>query len=77
VKNQQLHLDMHHWDDKKIPIKNLIVLTTSKPKDEFQHVKILTLNELVSYIKYFKPMFSKTETRRIADMILGLINNAH
>jgi hypothetical protein len=68
----QLRLVRHHWGDKKIPIKNLIVMTNTKPKDEFQFVKILTLNELLGYINYFKPTFSKNETQRIAEYILEL-----
>lgn len=74
ISNYQLGLDRHHWGDKKIPIKNLIVLTNEKPKEEFQYVKILTLNELVSYVKYFKPVFSFTETKAIADMVLQMNN---
>jgi hypothetical protein len=70
--NYHLRLDRHHWGDKKIPIKNLIVLTNIKPKEEFQFVKILTVYELVSYVNYFKPIFSYTETKRIADMILRI-----
>ena len=70
--NYHLRLDSHHWGDKKIPIKNLIVLTKIKPKEEFQYVKILTINELLSYVNYFKPIFSHTETKKIADMILRI-----
>ena len=73
MSNYHLRLDSHHWGDKKIPIKNLIALTTVKPKGEFQYVKILTINELINYVKYFKPIFSYTEIKRIAEMIL-LIN---
>ena len=69
-----LHLDRHHWGKKKVPIKNLIVLTTVQPKEEFQYVKILTVNELVCYVTYFKPVFSSTETDRIAEMIYELTN---
>lgn len=72
ISNYHLSLDRHHWGDKKIPIKNLIVFTNTKPKEEFQYVKILTINELLSYVDYFKPMFSYTETKRIADMILRI-----
>ncbi|KFF10101.1 nuclease-related domain-containing protein [Flavobacterium hydatis] len=72
LSNYHLRLDGHHWGDKKIPIKNLIVFTNTKPKEEFQYVKILTVNELLSYINYFKPIFSHTETKRIADMILRI-----
>jgi hypothetical protein len=35
-------------------------------------VKILTVDELVGYIKYFKPIFSPDETKTIADMILPI-----
>ena len=70
--NYHLRLNQHHWGDKKIPIKNLIVLTSTKPKEEFQYVKILTVDELVGYIKYFKPIFSPDETKSIADMILHI-----
>jgi len=72
MSNYHLRLDKHHWGDKKIPIKNLIVLTNTKPKEEFQFVKILTVNELLGYVNYFKPIFSYTETKRIADMILRI-----
>ena len=67
-------LERHHWGDKKISIRNLIVLTNAKPKEEFQYVKILTLNELLGYINYFKPAFSNTETQRIAEFLINVNN---
>ena len=70
-----LNLNQHHWGERKIPIKNLIVLTNHKPNEEFQYVKILTLSELLSYIKYFKPSFSSMETQVIAKYLLNLTNN--
>lgn len=72
IGNYHLHLNEHHWGDKKIPIKNLIVMTNTKPQEEFQYVKILTLSELLGYINYFKPIFSIDETQRIADFILRI-----
>jgi hypothetical protein len=72
ISNYHLRLDRHHWGDKKIPIKNLIVLTNTKPKEEFQYVKILTVDELLGYVNYFKPIFSYTETKRIADILLRI-----
>lgn len=72
ISNSHLRLDKHHWGDKKISIKNLIVFTNAKPKEEFQYVKILTLNELLGYINYFKPIFSSTETQRIAEFLLKI-----
>ncbi|MEL1254079.1 nuclease-related domain-containing protein [Flavobacterium sp. DGU38] len=72
MSNYHLTLDRHHWGEKKIPLKNLIVLTNTKPKEEFQYVKILTIHELLGYVNYFKPIFSYSETKRIADMILRI-----
>lgn len=59
------HLVSHHWGIKKIPIRNIIVMTHEKPKEEFKHVKVLSLHELNSYIKYFDEIFSKTEVENI------------
>ncbi len=72
--HNNLNLHQHHWGDRKIPIRNLIVLTNQKPKEEFQYVKILTLHELLNYIKYFKPTFSSKETQEIAYYLQSLIN---
>lgn len=60
----------HHWGERKIPIKNCIVLINNKPNEEFEYVKILTLGELVNYIRYFKPGFSSLETQKIADYFI-------
>ncbi|TDP57631.1 nuclease-related domain-containing protein [Flavobacterium dankookense] len=70
VKRKRNLLDRHHWGDKKIPIKNVIVFTNSKPKEEFQYVKILTVNELIGYVNYFKPIFSYEEINSIAEIII-------
>lgn len=67
-----LRLDKHHWGDRKISIRNLIVMTNTKPQEEFQFVKILTLNDLLGYVNYFKPTFSINEIQRIADFILSI-----
>jgi hypothetical protein len=60
-----VHLTHHHWGSKKIPIRSIIVMTGEKPKEEFKHVKILSLNELVGYIKYFDEIFSPAEAKNI------------
>ena len=67
-------LNKHHWGDRQIPIKNLIVLTKHKPIEKFQYVKVLNINELFSYINYFEPCFSIRETQTIADYLLSLIS---
>lgn len=72
MSNYYLGLDKHHWGDRKIAIKSLIVMTNKKPQEEFQYVKVLTLNELPGYINYFKPTFSFNETQRIAGFLLNI-----
>ncbi len=74
LNNENLYLDKHHWGIKKIPLRNLIVFINSKPKEEFQYVKILTLNELLGYVKYFKPIFSNIETQKIAKYLMTIYN---
>lgn len=68
----QLDLDKHHWGDKRVSIKNLIVLIGAKPNEEFQYVKVLTINELLRYITYFKPVYKAHEIERIADFLLNV-----
>lgn len=65
----------HHWGNRKIPIRNLIVLINQKPIEEFEFVKILTLKQLLGYVNYFKPSFSNEEIKRIADYLLDKQNN--
>lgn len=62
----------HPWGNRKIPVKNLIVMTNSKPMEEFQFVKILGLYELINYIKYFNPIFSNDETNQISNYLLKI-----
>jgi len=71
--NAKILLNKHHWGDRKIPIKNLIVLINHKPIEEFQYVKILTLNEVLSYINYFKPCFSNEEMQMITNYLLNFM----
>ncbi len=70
--NYRLRLVKHHWGDKKISVKNLIVMTNTKPNAEFQYAKVLTLNELLGYVNYFKPAFSINETKRITEFLLSI-----
>jgi uncharacterized protein YfbU (UPF0304 family) len=75
MSNAALRLKKHHWGDRKIPIRNLIVLINKRPVEEFQYVKILTLSELTSYVTYFQPIFSVEETHAIADYFIRRSNN--
>jgi len=66
-----VHLTRHHWGSKKIPLRNIIVMTGEKPKEDFKHVKVLSQTELVGYIQYFDDTFSQTE----AENIFNYLNN--
>jgi len=64
-KSNRSSLARHHWGIRKIPIRSIIVMINRKPKEEFKHVKVLSLKELNGYIKYFDPIFSETEVENI------------
>jgi len=70
-KHSNIKLERHHWGVKKIPIKNVVVMINEKPKAEFQHVKVLTLNELNGYIRYFDQTFSGEEVKSIFEYLTG------
>lgn len=63
-------INKHHWGHKKIPVKNIIVFINNKPIEEFQGVKILSLNELINYIKRFPSIYNTLETEKIAQYLL-------
>lgn len=64
----------HHWGNRKVPIRNIIVFINHKPREVFQFAKILSLTELLPYIKYFGTSFTKDETQNIADLLMEISN---
>ena len=40
-------------------------MVNEKPKEEFKHVKVLSLNELIGYIQYFDQTFNSEEVKEI------------
>lgn len=67
--SEHINLQHHHWGDKQIPVRNIIVMTGAKPKEEFKHVKVLPLQELNGYITYFDPIFSNREVESICEYL--------
>ena len=61
-----INLSSHHWGNKQIPIRSIIVMTNGKPNEKFKYVKVLSLNELNGYITYFDPIFNDEEVKSIA-----------
>ena len=64
-----LRLEDHHWGAKKIPIRNIIVMINEKPREEFKHVKVLSLKELIGYIQYFDQTFDGEEVKSIFEYL--------
>lgn len=60
----------YSWGNRKVPIKNIIAFTNNKPIEQFQFVKIVTLDELIPYIKYFNASFLEDEIEMIANFLL-------
>ncbi len=58
-------LKRHHWGMKKIPIRNIVVMINEKPMAEFQHAKVVSLNNLNGYIRYFDQILDSNEVKSI------------
>lgn len=72
VSKSRINLRPHHWGSLKIPIRNLIVFTNTKPQNDFQYVKVLTVSELIRHIEYFQPIFCSEDVREISNYLLDL-----
>lgn len=62
----------HHWGAIQVPVKTIILMINKKPTQEFQHVKILALDEICNYIRYWKPVFAHDEVHEIANILLSI-----
>jgi hypothetical protein len=74
LNDAKIRLTEHHWGDKQIPIKNIIVMINEKPKEDFKYVKVKSLKELNNYITYFEPIFTENEVDRIAKYLIRIQN---
>lgn len=68
-RSRYVQLDEHHWGTKKLPIRNVIVMTNAKPKAEFNHIKILPLSQLNGYIRYFDPILNDQEVKVVFESL--------
>ncbi len=62
----------HDWGSRKVSVRNILLMINNKPAQEFQFVKVLSLNEIIGYIKYFKPVFSKPDVETIYNLLSKL-----
>jgi len=63
--SENISLKNHHWGEKKIPIRNVIVMIKNKPSSGFKYVSVKLLRELNDYINYFEPVFTDSELKKI------------
>ncbi|MXN90350.1 hypothetical protein GR160_03855 [Flavobacterium sp. Sd200] len=61
-----------HWGNRKVPVRNIVAFINSKPEQEFDFVKLVTLSQLLPYIKYFTPIFTNNEVEDVADYLLKI-----
>ena len=65
VSSGLLRLRSHQWGKKKISVRNILLMTGATTNDEFQFVKILTLNQINGYITYFNEIFNYNQCSKI------------
>lgn len=64
-----IQLRNHHWGEKEISTRNVIVMINHKPSTKFKFVKIKTLNELNGYIEHFPDELTLEEMRGISEFL--------
>jgi len=69
-----INFNTHHWGEKQLPIRSVVVMIKERPKEKFKYVQVKTLNELNGYISYFDPIFDESEVTSIAEH-LKMMNN--
>lgn len=68
--SENINLNTHHWGEQQIPIRNLIVMINNKPAIDFKYVKVKLLNEMNDYIKYFDPVLTDNQLKKIKDILI-------
>lgn len=57
------------WGAEKISLRNILLMIHKRPNKEFQHVKILSLEEINRYITNSPPIFSTKQVGEIVDYL--------
>jgi len=75
ISNRDIKLSRHHWGDKKINVKNILLMIGAKTSQEFQFVKMLTLSQLNKHICYFDDCFSRSDVLEIQSYLMNFQDN--
>ncbi|MBU44099.1 MAG: hypothetical protein CMN76_12830 [Spirochaetaceae bacterium] len=64
-----------HWGQKRIQIRNVILMMNHRPAAEYEYVKIVLLERINRYIQYFEAQLSAAEVDAIAEILLSEMQN--
>jgi hypothetical protein len=67
--SENVSLKNHHWGEKKVPIRKVIVMINNKPRAKFKFVTVKLLGELNDYINYFEPVLTDSEMNKIINKL--------
>lgn len=67
-----IRLVKHHWGERRIPIRSIVVMINEKPDEDFKYVKVKTLKELNSYIEFFQPILSDDEFDVVSKALIDI-----
>ena len=67
-------LPNHHWGEKKIPIRSIVVMIKNKPKTQFNFIEVLTLEELNGYVGSYDQIFDDSEVDLISNYLSKMKN---
>ena len=72
LENNYIFLKPHHWGDRKIQIRNVIVMIKNKPRNNFKFVTIKKVDELNGYLNYLEPIYDHEEVENLYRYISNL-----
>lgn len=64
-----------HWGQKRIQIRNVILMMNHRPAAEYEYVKIVLLERINRYIQYFEAQLSAAEVDAITEILLSEMQN--
>lgn len=77
VKDKKIKFKNSNWGNRHIPLKNIIIMVNNKPNEQYQYVKIKSIDEINGYLEYFKPIFDLDELECIKTYLLAINNKKH
>ena len=76
-RSSELGLKKHHWGDKSIPVRNVVVMIRHKPRSQFKYVAVKTLKELNRYVSHFEDVLEPSEVRKVSMQLGSMISRKY